>query len=190
MVSSESTDLNNAFTHKYIQYTRCLLLGIEAAVFRYSVSRRYHETLKSWRQIIFYHDFAHSIVFGCSKLLKFLPVELICVFPIIIQLLDVCVTSSEAGGQVLSGPLLVTELGEMVDIVKLLQMSWEDRLRVSQTSNRYRLLHGSISYLEVKLYVCICMLRIAILYFHQSMGVLIYGQRQQGAVRASTQAIS
>ena len=28
---------------------------------------------------------------------------------------------------------MVTELGESVDLIKLLQMSWEDRLRVSKT---------------------------------------------------------
>ena len=43
-----------------------------------------------------------------------------------VQVLGVC----NLGHQKHNGVLLVTELGQDVSLIKLLQMSWEDRLRV------------------------------------------------------------
>ena len=46
-------------------------------------------------------------------------------------MLGYCVPQKLYNGDADSLVAMVTELGETIDIIKLLQMSWEDRLRVS-----------------------------------------------------------
>ncbi|KAL5009400.1 hypothetical protein ScPMuIL_014981 [Solemya velum] len=49
----------------------------------------------------------------------------------VIKVLGFCVPDQEVGITRHSKVAMVTELGESVDLIKLLQMSWEDRLRIS-----------------------------------------------------------
>ena len=54
----------------------------------------------------------------------------------LLQMLGYCVPQKLYNGDADSLVAMVTELGETIDIIKLLQMSWEDRLRVSGERHR------------------------------------------------------
>ncbi|KAL8580760.1 hypothetical protein ACOMHN_018432 [Nucella lapillus] len=57
----------------------------------------------------------------------------------VIQVLGFCVPDKPYDGDGDTSVVMVTELGEPIDLIKLLQMSWEDRLRISYDLTR--LLH-------------------------------------------------
>ena len=57
-----------------------------------------------------------------------------------VQLMDLCIppleggSGNRVGGNSLSFVTMVTELGTGVDIIRLLQMTWEERLKVSHVT--------------------------------------------------------
>ena len=52
-----------------------------------------------------------------------------------LQMMAYCVPQKPYDGETDSLVAMTTELGETIDIIKLLQMSWEDRLRVGVGDN-------------------------------------------------------
>lgn len=68
---------------------------------------------------------------AASKILReiFLLKKLI--HPNVIEMLGYCVPIKEYDGGQSSSVSIITELGQPIDVIGLLQMSWEDRLRVS-----------------------------------------------------------
>ncbi|XP_041353612.1 extracellular tyrosine-protein kinase PKDCC-like [Gigantopelta aegis] len=54
----------------------------------------------------------------------------------VIKVIGFCVPKQRYNGDSNTAVVMVTELGETIDLIKLLQMSWEDRLRISYDVTR------------------------------------------------------
>ncbi|XP_067136460.1 extracellular tyrosine-protein kinase PKDCC-like [Centruroides vittatus] len=68
------------------------------------------------------------------------------IHPNVIEMLGYCVPVIDYNGAQSSSVSVITELGQPIDIISLLQMSWEDRLRVSlgMAHLLYHLAHSSL----------------------------------------------
>lgn len=81
-------------------------------------------------------DFIYISVIMCIFWFLYVCFTLCCLINLlflkyVLQVLGFCVPDKPYDGDGDTTVVMVTELGEPIDLIKLLQMSWEDRLRVS-----------------------------------------------------------